>query len=554
MHPPTERLEAPAAADLRRGRAAPFFASRGDHLIVVSNIALFPSFLTPSPNPDSPMTVPATTPALRPVAPGGALRPSPRGLRARLESSFHGRENNEFLPAHLEILDTPPSPMSLIFLWVIAALLSGALLWSCLASIDIFAVATGRVQPSGRSKIVQPFEISKVQAVLVANGERVAAGAPLVTLDPTEAAADVAAKHYALEAIDAQIARYRAAITAIEVDRSEATPDFDFDVPASIRAQETMAMLADINAYISERDSLVAKRDGNYATEARFVASIAARQRLLAVLQDRAHMKQSLVETASGTKAALIDAMQQVEQASADLAYDQGQLGEAKAAAVTSDRAIQQTKSEALAKQSQMLVNALEKRPSAKQDLIKSALRQARMTLTSPIAGTVQQLAVTTVGQVVTPGQPLVVIVPMDGPIEIEARVENKDIGFVTLGQEAIVKVDAFPFTRYGTLDGKVAQVSRDAIEAREANASSDAESVARGQSVDQTTGTAPMENLVYPVKVDLDRDTIAADGKDVRLTPGMTVSVEILTGHRRVIDYLLAPILETTSTAGHER
>ena len=112
--------------------------------------------------------------------------------------------------------------------------------------------------------------------------------------------------------------------------------------------------------------------------------------------------------------------------------------------------------SEVLAKQSQALATAIEKRPAAKQDLIKASLRQARMTLTSPIDGTVQQVAVTTIGQVVTPGQPLLVVVPSAGPIDVQAQVENKDIGFVEVGQEAIIKIDAFPFTRYGTLTGKV--------------------------------------------------------------------------------------------------
>lgn len=500
------------------------------------------------------MSAPVNTPAF-PVQPPRPLAVrGPRGLRARFEGALQARENNEFLPAHLEILDTPTSPLSVIFLWVLIALMVGALIWSCLASIDIFAVATGRVQPSGRSKVVQPFETSKVEAILVANGDHVAAGAPLIRLDANDVAADVAARYDALQTIDAQIGRYGAAIAAVREDRTQATPDIPIDVPTSTRVQETAALQADLDAYGKARASLIAKRNGNLATEARFVASIAARQRLLAVLQERTRMKQSLVDTASGTKAALIDATQQVEQSSADLAYDQGQLGEAKAAAVTSQSDIEQNKSEFLAKQSQALATALEKRSAAKQDLIKSTLRQLRMTLTSPIDGTVQQVAVTTVGQVVTPGQPMLVVVPSDGKIDIQAQVENKDIGFVEVGQEVVIKVDAFPFTRYGALTGKVTQVSRDAIESREASASGDAESIARGQTVSQMSGTAPTQNLVYPVKVEIDQNTIAADGKDVRLTPGMTTAVEIRTGHRRVIDYLIAPILETTSSAGHER
>ena len=500
------------------------------------------------------MSNPANTPVVAPLVPVPPARLRPRGIRTRLESAMQGRENNEFLPAHLEILETPPSPLSVAFLWVLVALMAGALLWSCIASIDIFAVATGRVQPSGRSKVVQPFETSKVKAVLVGNGARVAAGAPLIELDATDATADLEAKRQVFHAIDAQIARRRATIEAVNAERGSAAADFPPDVPAYVRDQETAAMQADLAQYVSTHENLVSKRDGNLATQARFVASIAARQRLLAVSRDRASMKQSLVETSSGTRAALMDATQQVEQAAADLAYDQGQLGEAKAAATTSERSIEQHKRETLAKQEQALADALEKRPGAEQDVVKATLRNAMRTLVSPIAGTAQQLAVTTVGQVVTPGQPLLVIVPSDGPIEVEAQVDNKDIGFVVPGQEAIVKIDAFPFTRYGTLEGTVTQVSGDAIDAREANASSDANAIAKGQSVNPTTGATQTQNLVYPVKVELKRDMIAADGKDVRLTPGMTTSVEIRTGHRRVIDYVIAPILETTSTAGHER
>ncbi len=500
------------------------------------------------------MSTSASTPVLSPRVPAIPANVKPRGLRARLERAVQLRENNEFLPAHLEILDTPPSPFSLIFLWLLVAVLAGALLWSCVASIDIFSVATGRVQSSGRSKVVQPFEISKVAAILVSNGARVTAGTPLIRLDANDAAADVAAKFDTLKSIDAQIARYSAAIDAIKADRAQAIPDFPPEVPASTRVQETAAMQADLDAYASARDSLISKRNGNLATETRFVASIAARQRLIGVLEERTRMKQSLVDTASGTRAAVIDATQQVEQASADLAYDQGQLGEAKAAAITSDRSIAQNKSEVLAKEAQALATALEKRPAANQDLVKASLRRARMTINSPIDGTIQQVAITTVGQVVTPGQPLLVIVPSDGPIEIQAQVENKDVGFVEVGQEAVVKVDAFPFTRYGVLHGKVTQVSRDAIGSREANASGDAESIAKGQTVDQMTGTSPTQNLVYPIKVELDRDTISVDGKDVRLTPGMSVTVETRTGRRRAINYLIAPIVETTSSGGHER
>jgi hemolysin D len=166
----------------------------------------------------------------------------------------------------------------------------------------------------------------------------------------------------------------------------------------------------------------------------------------------------------------------------------------------------------------------------------------------------VQQLAITTLGQVVAAGAALLVVVPSGGSIEIEALVQNKDIGFVSVGQHATVKVDAFPFTRYGTLDGTVVRVSRDAVDERDASGSSDTLSVARGGGVSPVSGTPRTQNLVFPVTVELVRDVIPTESGVVRLSAGMTTNVEIRTGSRRVIDYVLAPIRETVSQAGHER
>ena len=493
-------------------------------------------------------TIPAS---IRPVAVG---RAKPTGLVHWFQASADARENNEFLPAHLEILDTPPSPRGLIFIWVIFALLSSALLWSCFAHLDIYAVATGRIQPNGRSKVVQPFETSKVKEILVTNGAHVKAGMPLIELDATDPNADMSAKRQMLQIIDAQIARRRAAIMSIVAVAAKGKPLYPVGIPPEVQNRETAAMQADINQYFSARDSLQGRIDEKRAAEARITSSIAARERLHVVLQERATMKQTLAAESAGTRAAVLDAMQQVEQAAADLAYDQGQLEETKAAIVSLDKQLAQLKAETLAKQVQALTDSSEKRSSAETDVVKSTLRMERMTLTAPITGTVQQLAVTTVGQVVTAGQPLLVVVPSEGPMEIEALIPNKDIGFIVPGQEVVVKVDAFPFTRYGTIDGIVREVSRDAIDSKEAVASNDATATAQGKSFNPVSGTPQTENLVYPVSIEMKQLSVRSNGKDVPLTPGMTTSVEIRTGSRRVISYLFAPIVETTSTAGHER
>ena len=163
------------------------------------------------------------------------------------------------------------------------------------------------------------------------------------------------------------------------------------------------------------------------------------------------------------------------------------------------------------------------------QEWKKADSRGRLMRLTSPVDGTVQQLVVHTEGGVVTEAQPLMVIVPSDNPLEVEAFFENKDIGFVKTGQEAEVKIETFQYTKYGTLDAEVSSVSHDAIN-------------------DEKRG------LIYSSRVRMAKTTLMVDGTEVSLSPGMAVTVEVKTGQRRVIEYFLAPLLQHTSESLRER
>ncbi|MCE3224055.1 MAG: hlyD [Nitrospira sp.] len=153
--------------------------------------------------------------------------------------------------------------------------------------------------------------------------------------------------------------------------------------------------------------------------------------------------------------------------------------------------------------------------------------------LVSPIDGVAQQLVVHTVGGVVTPAQPLLIVVPQDHPVEVEAQLENKDVGFVKEGQAAEIKIETFPFTVYGTIPGTVLTVSDDAVP------------------IDKDK---PADSLVFATRVSLARGTIPVEGKVVHLSPGMAVTVEIKTGRRRVIEYLLSPVLKTLQESLRER
>ena len=196
------------------------------------------------------------------------------------------------------------------------------------------------------------------------------------------------------------------------------------------------------------------------------------------------------------------------------------------------------------------LAKAEQKAAGLTQDVIKADRRTELQALTAPVDGVVQQLAVHTVGGVVTPAQPLLVVVPLDSHLEIEAMVSNRDIGFVHAGQEAEIKVDTFNFTRYGLLHGKVLSVSPDAI-TRDTQ-QSDANNRTPGA---ETASSEPKgQELSFVARVSLDRTQMQVDDNLVNLSPGMAVTVEIKTGSRRIISYLLSPILRYKQDALRER
>jgi hemolysin D len=166
---------------------------------------------------------------------------------------------------------------------------------------------------------------------------------------------------------------------------------------------------------------------------------------------------------------------------------------------------------------------------SSHQDAVRSDAHSKLLKLTAPVNGTVQQLDAHTVGGVVSSAKPLMQIVPKETRVEVEAFLENKDVGFVREGQSVEVKIDAFEYTKYGTVTGKVTHVSRDAI-------------------ADEKKG------LIYSTKIMLDKATINVEGKTMPLSAGMTANVEIKTGDRRIIEYVLSPLMRHKRESLNER
>jgi len=451
-------------------------------------------------------------------------------------------------------LATPPSPVARSLLLAICALFFGALLWAYFGWIDIYAVAPGKIQPDGGSKVVQPVDAGKVVAIRVQNGSRVDAGDVLVELDPTETAAEREAQARDLEAASVEAARRNAAIAAAQTTALEPLPiAFPPGISAAVRSREEGVLAADLAQLRSTIDSFKSQRSEKIATKARLQSTIAERQKLLGLSKERVSMREKLDSLGVGSRAQTIEALQTYETQLTTDTDERGQLVEADAAMVSLDRKIEQSITQFIAEQSQKMTEAENKREHLKQDLIKAQSKASHAALTAPIGGTVQQLAVSSLGQVVTSGQPLLTIVPFDQPLEIKAMIANQDIGFVEAGQNAIVKVDSFPFTRYGTIDGIVEKVSRDAVDERDATELSDAVNAARQQGA--PPGSPPKtQNLVFPATIRLAKRSVDVGGKDVELMPGMAVTVEIKTGQRRAIDYLLSPLREVVSQTARER
>lgn len=470
------------------------------------------------------------------------LRPPPRDVRAQFS-------HHEF--ADLDFFTSPPSPIHMQLMAVICAALACALIISCIAKIDIHAIAQARIHPTGRSKIIQPLATGRVSAIHVANGAQVKQGDLLLELDSAESTADRATTSEQYNSLRAEIARRLAANAAVRDNRLTPAPIVEFaaDIPPDLRLREEQVMAADLANLRSRLQALEAKIAENATRKAAARATIAEQERLVAALQQRFDMAQSLLGRGLTSKASVIDAEQTLSVGLTDLAGFKGQLQNAEAAIQSGHTETQHAIAEFIASNTQSLASAQARRDEVAQSMVKALARFEHTRLVAPIDGTVQELAVTTIGQVVASGQHLLTVVPNDSALEVEALVSNKDVGFIEPGQRAVLKLDAFPFTRYGTLSGKITRISHDAMDSMQAL------SLANGSAANNRILPATQtQDLVYAVTVALDRATIVVDDKTIPLLPGMTGRLEIRTGERRAIEYFFAPMLEVISEAGHER
>ena len=494
---------------------------------------------------DSPSAQSASTPA--------AGRRESRALV--LSAAFSGSvSDREFLAPALEILETPASPVHLAFLWIICALVVVGLAWAYFGRIDIIASAQGKFQPTGRVKVIEPVETGRVAAIRATNGSSVAEGDILVELDRSAAAADLGAAKDALASARAETLRRQAALAGAKARAFSPPPAIEWpgDIAPALREREDRVLAADLGQLGATLASFDAQRAQKTAERRMLLQTIATQKNLVATLQQRVDMRTKLVESQSGAKAAVIDATEILQYQLTQLATQEQQLASLSAGLDVIARDSEKAVETFLSDDAQKLDDAERHVEDARERLSKAEAAVDHLTLRAPIAGRVQSSVIANVGQVVTSGQEVMRVVPQDSKLEIEAYVLNRDFGFVSVGQEAVVKIESFPFTRYGSIKAHVTRIAKDAIPAPDASANEgDPARPARG---DGYAGGERTQNLVFAVELEPNVSTMLVDGVERPLTPGMAVAVELKTGSRRLLEYLFSPLIEVASRAMRER
>jgi len=457
----------------------------------------------------------------------GAVFRAAWSMRAQFDGEARLPYERAFLPANLELVETPVHPAPRWAMRILVVLAALTLLLAFFGRLDIVAVAQGKLIPGERVKVIQPAITGVVRRILVEDGQRVAAGQLLMQLDATQAAAD--SDNARASRIDAALAaaRSRALLDAQLGAHAPLVPRVD---GASAAQQAQTQHFAD-GLYREYQDKLVAsqaelrKREAELATIRVEIGKLSATAPLA---RQQANEYRALAADKYVAQTDYLTKEQAALDAEHDLAARESGSQELMAALEEQRADIAAITSAFRSKQLDEFDKAMQQYNQSRNDETKADTRQKLLSLTAPVAGTVQQLSVHTLGGVATAAQPVMEIVP-DDTLEVEANIENKDIGFVRPGQTALVKVKAFPYTRFGYLKGTVVSVSNDAVQDRR-------------------------HGLMFVTHVRVPTNRIRTNGAWVRLTPGMEVTAEIHTGKRSVARYFLDPVIETGEESLRER
>jgi hemolysin D len=476
--------------------------------------------------------------------------------RRRKENRIH-REAHEFLPAALEVLEKPPSPIGRLLIWGMMAFIAAAILWAAVGRLDVVASAPGKIIPADRVKLLQAADGGVVRAIHVRDGEMVRAGQILMELDPTQSGADAAQAQSALQTARVDKARAEALLRYARGGAAQFVAPSGTSAPAILAQQSMIAStIAELDARIADLDE---RRQENLA-----LADMAGKERskleaTLPLLKERVEKRKELTEKGLSSKLLQLELEQQQLGHERDIGVQADSARRYRALMASNAMQIREARQTFAKEAATLLAKAEDEIKLRSEELTKATQRSSLQQLKAPVDGTVQQISIHTLGAVVKPADPLLVIVPKDGALIVEAKVLNKDVGQVTLGQEVAVKLEAFPFTRYGTMPGTLINLSRDAVQ-------DDAQQgqglglvyMARiklncGAVVQQSSA---IKRKTSPIEKQMPNSAAAETPSELctHIAPGMAATADIRTGTRSIMEFLLSPLARRAQEAGRER
>ena len=456
----------------------------------------------------------------------------PRGPLARIRGTVLPARSTDydttFLPAALEIIERPVSPTARLTAKVMVAGLAITTAWLAIGKVEVVAPTQGRIAPIGETKIVQSPESGIVRRILVGEGQKVSKGQVLVTLDPTMSAAEANQAKVALLGAQLDVARNQAIVDALD------GKGFRFVAPAGASPAEAATHRDLARARLGQIEAAYAggRSDSGAAVSAaaEAQAQVQKLEQSLPLLEQQVAANEAMAAKGYVSKLRVVELRRQLISERQDLAAARAGVAKLGQQSHSASSLSAKTREEARAQVLQELVKAEGEVRGRSEDVAKASLRSSFRELRAPVSGTVSQLQVHTEGGVVEGVKPLLSIVPDKARLEAEVMIDNSDIGFVRTGMPVKVKLQAFPYTRYGMIPGTVVGISPEAVQVKE--------------------GQAP----VYKARIALDRNYVNAHGAQVPLRPGMIASADIVTGKRTLLSYLVGPVLETGSDALHER
>ena len=454
----------------------------------------------------------------------------PADAPQRRQSALLSPEALDFAPDLLAIQERPPSRLPRAIAITITALIGLLIAWASFAQLDVIASTEGRLVPLTFTKVVQPAEAGVVTEILVKDGDLVKEGQVLIRLDARLSQADTVAmgKDFAMRKATLRRVESELSDRPFLPVRNEA-PELFVQIEAQYRARRQSYMDA-----VAQENETLNKAKADLLAAQQVLAKLS--QTLPSYRQSAEAYRKLVQEGFIGELAAAEKTREFVEKEQ-DLKAQAANVQSLNSSIAQSERKIASIRSQYRSQLENERVDTLTQLNKSGQELEKSNVKAGSLEIRAPNEGVVKDLSTANRGAVVAAGALLMNIVPMDDPLQAEVLLKNEDVGFVAVGQTAKLKVAAYPFQKYGMLEGKVSLVSADAADPKQ-----------------QQQGQPP--NLSYRAIVTLNSSTLtsAATGQRLSLSPGMLVTAEIHQGTRSVLEYLLSPVRKVTNEAARER